>query len=275
MPTGSVIALARVKIMAIRNSFQEKMKQSTPVATRPGVIIGSTIRRRWLAGVLLVLSALAAGRDYVFASIEGGNLNMSDWAGQAVLVVNTASQCGFTGQYEGLQALYDRYREQGLVVLAVPSDDFNQELDSAEEVKEFCEITYGLNLPMTDITSIKGDRAHPFYADVRAETGFAPRWNFNKVLIGPDGAVVGTLGATDPEGDTLTYTVDDARFEVVGGQLKLKAGEVLDHERQPRCQRHMRDLRRGVELVLVLDGDGVLLGRDRGVGVLTRRLAAW
>jgi glutathione peroxidase len=162
-----------------------------------------------LTALVVSGTALAAGRDYVFASIDGGNLNMSDWAGQPVLVVNTASQCGFTGQYEGLQTLYDRYRDQGLVVLAVPSDDFNQELDSAEEVKEFCEITYGLDLPMTDITSVKGDKAHPFYTDVRAETGFAPRWNFNKILIGPDGEVVATWGAlTRPMSASITREVE-------------------------------------------------------------------
>ena len=162
-----------------------------------------------LTALVVSGTALAAGRDYVFASIDGGNLNMSDWAGQPVLVVNTASQCGFTGQYEGLQTLHDRYRDRGLVVLAVPSDDFNQELDSAEEVKEFCEITYGLDLPMTDITSVKGDKAHPFYADVRAETGFAPRWNFNKILIGPDGKVFATWGAlTRPMSASITREVE-------------------------------------------------------------------
>ncbi|MGC1502639.1 MAG: glutathione peroxidase [Sulfitobacter sp.] len=131
-----------------------------------------------------------------FANIDGGTLNLSQWAGQPVLVVNTASQCGFTGQYEGLQALYDRYKERGLVVLAVPSDDFNQELASAAEVKDFCEIAFGLDLPMTDISHVKGGKAHAFYKAVLAETGFVPRWNFNKVLIGPEGAVLGTWGAS-------------------------------------------------------------------------------
>lgn len=131
-----------------------------------------------------------------FASIDGGELALSDWAGQPVLVVNTASQCGYTGQYEGLQTLYDTYRAQGLVVLAVPSDDFRQELDSAAEVKEFCELTYGIDMPMADITPVTGSKAHPFYREVRAETGFEPRWNFNKVLIGPGGDVVATWGST-------------------------------------------------------------------------------
>ncbi len=148
-----------------------------------------------LAVVLLPQMGLAAGAGGVFPSIDGGTLNMEDWRGQPVLVVNTASQCGFTGQYAALQEIYDTYRSQGLVVLAVPSDDFNQELGSAEEVKEFCELTFGIDMPMADITHVKGPQAHPFYKSVRAQTGFVPAWNFNKVLIGPDGAVVDTWGS--------------------------------------------------------------------------------
>ena len=153
----------------------------------------------------------AAPMEQRFASIDGGDLEMSDWQGQPVLVVNTASKCGFTDQYAGLQALYDRYREAGLVVLAVPSDDFNQELESAAEVKEFCEVMFGLDLPMADITPVKGREAHPFYQAVRAETGFVPRWNFNKVLIGRDGAVLGSWGSGDrPMGRRILAAVEAA-----------------------------------------------------------------
>jgi glutathione peroxidase len=140
--------------------------------------------------------AMAAENGTTFNSIDGGTLDLADWAGRPVLVVNTASQCGFTPQYRGLQELYDTYREAGLVVLAVPSDDFNQELEDAGAVKDFCEINYGLDLPMADITPVRGAEAHPFYRAVKDQTGFSPRWNFNKVLIGPDGAVLGTWGAT-------------------------------------------------------------------------------
>ena len=140
-----------------------------------------------------------AGVGGKFPSIDGGFLAIEDWRGRPVLVVNTASRCGFTYQYEGLQALYDTYRDRGLIVLAVPSDDFNQELSSAAEVREFCELTYGIDMPMTDISHVRGPKAHPFYRAVRAETGFEPSWNFNKVLLGPDGTVVATWGsATKP-----------------------------------------------------------------------------
>lgn len=157
----------------------------------------------------MATAAFAGMSGHVFPSIDGGTLNTGDWAGQPVLVVNTASQCGFTGQYDGLQALYDTYRDQGLVVLAVPSDDFRQELGSAEEVKEFCELNFALDLPMTDITHVKGTKAHPFYRDVAEATGFTPRWNFNKVLIGPEGDVVGTWGsATKPQSAKITGAIE-------------------------------------------------------------------
>ncbi|MGX0875476.1 glutathione peroxidase [Roseovarius sp. MBR-154] len=148
-----------------------------------------------LMALVLALPAAALDLDAPFGNIDGGELRLSDWRGQPVLVVNTASRCGFTGQYDGLQALYDSYRDRGLVVLAVPSDDFRQELSSDAEVKEFCEVNFGLDIPMTTITPVKGTQAHPFYASLADETGFAPAWNFNKVLIGPDGEVAGTWGS--------------------------------------------------------------------------------
>ncbi len=150
---------------------------------------------RLIAILMTLMLATTAHAGHRFANIDGGTHDMSAWAGKPVLVVNTASQCGFTYQYEGLQRLYDTYKDRGLVVLAVPSDDFNQELASAEEVKEFCEISFGLDMPMADITHVIGQQAHPFYREVAAQTGFVPRWNFNKVLIGPDGAVVETWGS--------------------------------------------------------------------------------
>lgn len=144
-----------------------------------------------------------------FQSIDGGTLALSQWEGRPILVVNTASQCAYTRQYSGLQELYDRYRARGLVVLAVPSDDFRQELDSNAAVKEFCELQYGIDMPMTGITPVTGAGAHPFYKSLRAETGFAPGWNFNKVLIGPDGTVIDTYGArTSPTGRAIVRDIE-------------------------------------------------------------------
>lgn len=168
---------------------------------------------RWFIAIafcFLNATISAAGpRDAVFSNIDGGTLDLAQWAGQPVLVVNTASQCGFAYQYDGLQALYDQYKARGLVVLAVPSDDFNQELASGAKVKEFCEISFGLNLPMADITHVRGKNAHPFYRAVADEAGFVPTWNFNKVLIGPDGRVVGTWGAsTRPQSASIVDMIE-------------------------------------------------------------------
>lgn len=151
--------------------------------------------RRILAGLIVLLMLPAWGHAFTFPSIDGGDLDLDDWKGQPVLVVNTASMCAFTDQYDGLQALYDSYRNQGLVVLAVPSGDFRQELATGDQVKEFCAINFNLDLPMTMIQPVRGSQAHPFYKWVKGQTGFVPRWNFNKVLLGPDGNVVATYGS--------------------------------------------------------------------------------
>lgn len=130
-----------------------------------------------------------------FGNIDGGTLALSQWQGRPILVVNTASRCAYTKQYAGLQQLYDTYRQRGLVVLAVPSDDFRQELSSEQEVKDFCEVQFGLDLPMTDITHVKGPDAHPFYRSLRQEEGYSPKWNYSKVLLGPDGTVAATYSS--------------------------------------------------------------------------------
>ena len=149
------------------------------------------------ACLAFALGAAASSGDsrWRFSSIDGGEIDLADWAGRPVLVVNTASLCGFTPQFDGLQTLYDRYRDRGLVVFAVPSDDFRQELATETEVKEFCELNYDLDMPMAEITAVRGGAAHPFYRWLREAHGVQPRWNFNKVLIGPDGAFVAHWGS--------------------------------------------------------------------------------
>lgn len=163
-----------------------------------------------ILATLLALPAAALDLKTPFDNIDGGTLRLADWADRPVLVVNTASRCGFTPQYDGLQALYEKYRDRGLVVLAVPSDDFRQELATEAEVKAFCTANFDLDLPMTTITPVTGRDAHPFYASLLTETGFAPSWNFNKVLIAPDGHVAGTWGAmTKPTSRQITREIEN------------------------------------------------------------------
>ena len=158
----------------------------------------------WLAvaGVLALFNPAwapavqAAGTafDYTFINIDDGQpLPMSTFAGKAVLVVNTASFCGFTPQYEGLQALYERYKDRGLVVLGVPANDFgSQEPGSTAEIKDFCTSNYHVTFPMTEKEVVKGGGAHPFYKWAANELGAlaAPKWNFHKYLVAPDGRLV-------------------------------------------------------------------------------------
>lgn len=156
-------------------------------------------------GLASVASRAADAPAFRFPSIDGGEYDMADWRGKPVLVVNTASLCGFAGQLTDMQALHDAYGDRGLVVLAVPSDDFNQELASGKEVSEYCQMEYGITLPMTDILHVAQGEVHPFYAWVRQQTGFVPKWNFNKVLIGPDGAILGSWGSfTKPGGPQIS-----------------------------------------------------------------------
>ena len=173
--------------------------------------------RRWMVALGLVVMAVpamaeeAALREFRFNSIDGGEIGFADWSGQPVLVANTASLCGYTPQYAELQDLYDAYRDRGLVVLAVPSDDFSQELDTNRQVQEFCELNYDLDLPMAGITPVKGSGAHPFFAWLRESAGFEPKWNFNKVLVGADGRVVGTWGSGEsPTGPAIRGAVEAA-----------------------------------------------------------------
>ena len=173
-------------------------------------------RRVFLAGIGVALSttatvhaAGAGSSGFSFDSIDGGQIDLHDWRGKPVLVVNTASLCGFAGQFDDLQALHDRYGARGLLVLAVPSDDFNQELADAQAVKEYCAVNFDLSLPMTDITHVRGARAHPFYRWLATDHGFTPGWNFNKVLIGPTGDVLGTWGASvKPTSGAITGRIE-------------------------------------------------------------------
>lgn len=147
---------------------------------------------------------------HTFPSISGSEINTEQWQGKPFLVVNTASNCGFTKQYTGLQKLYDMYRTKGFGMIAVPSDDFHQELGSDVEVQQFCRINYGLDIPMSTMLSVKGPTAHKFFKDVKAICGFVPKWNFNKILIGSDGRVVDTWSSiTKPISPKITGLIED------------------------------------------------------------------
>ncbi len=139
--------------------------------------------------------------------------NLCQYSGKVVVVVNTASYCGFTSQYKGLEALYARYRERGLVVLGFPSNDFgSQEPGSNQEIAAFCSSTFGVKFPMftkTRVSTSAGADVNPLYAELRKATGSAPRWNFHKYVIGKDGTTVESYSAlTAPDDKSFIETIE-------------------------------------------------------------------
>ena len=135
--------------------------------------------------------------------------SLCQYAGKVVLVVNTASFCGFTSQYKGLEALNTKYKEQGLVVLGFPSNDFSQESGNNKQIADFCESTFGVKFPMFTKTQVTGDGAAPLFKQLTAQTGQKPRWNFHKYLIGRDGKVIDQFSSmTGPESKSLVGAIE-------------------------------------------------------------------
>jgi glutathione peroxidase len=149
---------------------------------------------------------------FSFAGLLGGEVKLDDYAGRPMLIVNTASKCGFTPQYEGLGKLWNAYKDRGLVVIGIPSNDFGgQEPGDAADIKKFCDLTYGVNFPMTAKQVVKGKDAHPFYQWAKASYGGSavPKWNFHKILIGVDGTVVDTWSSmTGPSSNDIKKAVE-------------------------------------------------------------------
>jgi glutathione peroxidase len=139
--------------------------------------------------------------DHRFTSLQGKPVNLCEYANRPILVVNTASKCGYTPQFEKLESLNKRYGGRGLVVLGFPSNDFNQELATNQEIAAFCKLTYFVEFPMIEQGAVSGPRANPFYRQLATLTGESPRWNFHKYLIAPDGRTVYSFrSGAEPDG---------------------------------------------------------------------------
>jgi len=148
--------------------------------------------------------------DHKFASLQGEPISLCQFRGKALLIVNTASECGYTPQYEGLEALYRRYRDQGLVVLGFPANDFGgQEPGSNHEIAQFCRVNYGVTFPMFAKTSVVGANANSLYRQLAARTGKPPRWNFHKYLLDRAGQPVAAFeSAVEPADPRLTSEIE-------------------------------------------------------------------
>ena len=150
--------------------------------------------------------------DYEFKSIDGDKIKLSDYKGKVIVVVNVASRCGYTPQYEGLQSLWSNYKNKDLIVLGVPTNNFRQEPGSNKEIKDFCESNFGITFPMTEKISVIGNNSHPFYKWAKEDYGIGaiPKWNFHKIIIGKEGKIVDTFSSiTKPSSKKFLKIIEE------------------------------------------------------------------
>ena len=150
--------------------------------------------------------------DFKINSVTGDQIDLKDFKGKPILIVNTASYCGFTKQYNDMQELWEKYRDRGLIVLGVTSNSFNQEKSDNSAVKEFCEVNFNINFPLTEITDVKGDNAHDIYIWAKENYGKSavPKWNFYKILINKEGKIEDTYASlTSPTSNKITKKIEN------------------------------------------------------------------
>ena len=150
--------------------------------------------------------------DYEFNSIDGDLIKLSEYKGKVIVVVNVASRCGYTPQYEDLQTLWSEYKSKNLVVLGIPTNNFRQEPGNNKEIKNFCETNFGITFPMTEKISVIGNNSHPFYKWARKDYGIGaiPKWNFHKIIIGKDGKVAETFSSiTKPSSKKFIKVIEN------------------------------------------------------------------
>ena len=150
--------------------------------------------------------------DFKIESISGQTIDFNEYKNKVVLIVNTASYCGFTKQYTDLQELWDKYKTRGLIVLGVPSNSFNQEKNNNSEVKEFCKVNFNIDFPLSTITEVKGDNAHDLFKWAKNNHGKSaiPKWNFHKILINKEGKVEETFTSfTNPMSKKIVSKIEN------------------------------------------------------------------
>ena len=150
--------------------------------------------------------------DYEFNSIDGDLIKLNQYKGKVIVVVNVASRCGYTPQYEDLQTLWSEYKSKNLVILGIPTNNFRQEPGNNKEIKNFCETNFGISFPMTEKISVIGNNSHPFYKWARKDYGIGaiPKWNFHKIIIGKDGKVAETFSSiTKPSSKKFIKVIEN------------------------------------------------------------------
>ena len=149
--------------------------------------------------------------DYKFNGIDGGIIDLNDYKEKVIVIVNVASRCGYTPQYEGLQNLYDKYKNKNLIVIGVPTNNFKQEPGSNKQIKDFCDTNFGITFPMTEKINVIGKNSHPFFKWAKKDFGIGaiPKWNFHKIIIGKNGKIKDTFASfTKPNSKKFISTIE-------------------------------------------------------------------
>ena len=149
--------------------------------------------------------------DHEFNGLDGNLIKLSDYSEKVIVVVNVASRCGYTPQYEDLQSLWLEYKDKNLVVIGIPTNNFRQEPGSNQEIKDFCETYFGITFPMTEKVNVIGNNSHPFYKWAKRDFGIGaiPKWNFHKIIVGKNGKIVDTFSSiTKPSSKKFLRTID-------------------------------------------------------------------
>ncbi len=164
----------------------------------------------------ILLNMLNASQfyDFKFKSIDGEEIYLKDYKDRVVLIVNTASMCGFTKQYDGLQKLYDIYKEKGFTIIGFPSNSFKQEFTQEDRVKDFCETKFNITFPMTKIIEVVGENKHPFYKWMSDNYYVKPRWNFHKFIFNKEGEMVDSFSSlTKPSSEKIKKIIEEELIE--------------------------------------------------------------
>lgn len=209
--------LAVLAILALTACNRAPPPPTAEVAETRTEVVAAAVqeqRARFEAAPPVATADRNTAYQFEFTGLWTDRLPLTAFEGEVVLVVNTASRCGFTPQYEGLQQIYDEYRAQGFEIVGVPANNFNgQEPGSAEEIQEFCTLNYGVTFPMAAKTDVVGESRHPFYAWAEQQIGESavPQWNFHKILIGRDGRIIAAFGTrVEPTAEEIRTAITTA-----------------------------------------------------------------
>ncbi|MDO9051510.1 MAG: glutathione peroxidase [Methylotenera sp.] len=177
----------------------------------------STLNKKLIFSIILLSvsnmanAACSALYNHQFLTLQGEKINLCDYQNKPILVVNTASKCGFTPQFEALEGLYKKYKDQGLLVIGFPSNDFKQELSDDKQIGDFCKLTYSVKFPMITKTSVTGVNANAFYKQLSAKTGQSPSWNFFKYVVLPSGKDVYAFGSrVKPDAEEIVSKINSS-----------------------------------------------------------------